>query len=92
MIYCDQPEGRVTTLPMRFDLQCHSPDGPEWGYHGSGPAQLALALMADATGDDRLAMRVYRDFKDQIVADLADNWRMTAGEIAKFAAMLEPIR
>lgn len=23
----------------------HSPDGFNWGYHGSGPAQLALAIL-----------------------------------------------
>jgi hypothetical protein len=26
----------------------HSPDGFEWGYHGSGPAQLALAILLHA--------------------------------------------
>lgn len=31
-------------LDPRFDLRFHSPDGFEWGYGGSGPAQLALAL------------------------------------------------
>jgi hypothetical protein len=31
-------------LDPRHDLYNHSPDGFEWGYHGSGPAQLALAL------------------------------------------------
>ncbi|MDI6857213.1 MAG: DUF6166 domain-containing protein [Dehalococcoidia bacterium] len=25
----------------------HSPDGVEWGYAGSGPADLALAILAD---------------------------------------------
>ena len=28
-------------------IPCHSPDGFEWGYHGSGPADLALALLVD---------------------------------------------
>ncbi len=36
-------------LPDRRDLFNHS-RGFEWGYGGSGPAQLALALAADATG------------------------------------------
>src|SRR5262245_1194599 len=35
-------------LPARLDLRSHSPTGFEWGYGGSGPAQLALALLADA--------------------------------------------
>lgn len=33
-------------LDPRFDLMRHSPDGFEYGYGGSGPAQLALALLA----------------------------------------------
>ena len=34
-------------LPSRLDLANHSPDGLNWGYSGSGPAQLALAILAD---------------------------------------------
>ena len=30
-------------LNPRLDLWNHSPTGFEWGYSGSGPAQLALA-------------------------------------------------
>lgn len=33
-------------LPPRNDLVDHSPDGFSWGYAGSGPSQLALALLA----------------------------------------------
>lgn len=39
-------------LPMRLDLANHSPTGPEWGYAGSGPAQLALAILADYLSDN----------------------------------------
>ena len=42
-------------LPLRLDLQNHSPDGFEWGYGGSGPSQLALAILADCLGDDERA-------------------------------------
>jgi hypothetical protein len=34
-------------LDPRTDLRNHSPDGFEFGYGGSGPAQLALAILAD---------------------------------------------
>jgi len=33
-------------LPLRRDLFKHS-RAPEWGYLGSGPSQLALAILAD---------------------------------------------
>lgn len=35
-------------LPPRNDVRDHSPDGFQWGYGGSGPAQLALALCIHA--------------------------------------------
>lgn len=34
-------------LPWRLDIRKHSPTGLEWGYLGSGPAQLALAILCD---------------------------------------------
>jgi hypothetical protein len=72
-------------LNPRFDLRRHSPDGFEWGYYGSGPAQLALALLCDATGDDAVAQQQYQPFKVAVVALLKDDrWRMTAGEIQDF--------
>ena len=53
--------GIVQELPMRLDLRNHSPSGAEWGYTGSGPAQLALALAADVLGDDDQAHDVYQE-------------------------------
>ena len=47
-------------LDPRFDLWNHSPTGFEWGYAGSGPAQLALALLADHLADDQEALEFYQ--------------------------------
>ena len=55
-------------LPLRLDLFNHSPIGFSWGYGGSGPAQLALALLADALGDDDRAIRLHQGFKFRVVA------------------------
>ena len=48
----------------------HFPTGYERSYAGSGPAQLALALLADALGDDEKAQDHYQDFKFKVVARL----------------------
>lgn len=56
-----------TDLAMRNDLRNHSPDGAEWGYAGSGPAQLSLALLADVLGDEA-AQELYQRFKRDVVA------------------------
>ena len=71
-------------LDPRFDLFSHSPDGFEWGYGGSGPAQLALALLADCLKDDRQALTLYQDFKAKIVSALPrDGWTLNDGEIKR---------
>ena len=44
--------GPARPLRPRQDLYNHSPDGFSWGYHGSGCAQLALALLADHFAHD----------------------------------------
>lgn len=57
-------------LNPRHDLWNHSPDGFEWGYAGSGPAQLALALLADHCQNDERALNLYQRFKWAVVAEL----------------------
>lgn len=84
-------DGSKTPLPLRLDLANHSPDGFQWGYAGSGPAQLALAMAADATGDDQLALRVYHRLKREIVVGMADRWMMDASNIADFCRSLDLI-
>jgi Family of unknown function (DUF6166) len=75
-------DGDAHGLEPRFDLRNHSPTGFEWGYGGSGPAQLALALLADATGSDDIAMRFHQQFKLAVVGRLAKaKWRLTEDEI-----------
>lgn len=59
--------GPPYNLELRLDLARHSPTGFEVGYHGSGPAQLALAMTADAFGDE-FAQRIYQDFKHHVIA------------------------
>lgn len=59
--------GSQLDLHPRLDLRNHSPTGFEWGYAGSGPAQLALAILADCYGDDDFALKHYQRFKQKVV-------------------------
>ena len=69
-------------LNPRFDLWNHSPSGFEWGYCGSGPAQLALAILADHCNDDEQALNFYQRFKWAIVTGLPRRqWTLTSAEI-----------
>lgn len=45
----------------------HSPTGFSWGYAGSGPAQLALAILLELT-DKATAQRNYQRFKFDVIA------------------------
>ncbi|WP_139793440.1 DUF6166 domain-containing protein [Sulfobacillus thermosulfidooxidans] len=60
----------------------HSPTGFEWGYAGSGPADLAFALLHAVFADRQLADRAHQVFKAEIIARLPyDGWALTAAEI-----------
>ncbi len=81
---------RPIRLDMRTDLRNHSPDGPEWGYMGSGPAQLALALAADATGEDQRALDVYQHIKGKIQEGWGrECWSMTDERVLEIIAAAE---
>lgn len=59
-------------------IRNHSPDGFNWGYGGSGPAQLALAICLETMGKDvdyqsfkwdHIATLPQEDFEREIVFD-----------------------
>lgn len=82
--------GTGAPLAPRLDLHNHSPTGFEWGYGGSGPAQLALALCADALGDDQRALATYQRFKFAVVASLPKaGWTLTRDDVVNAVAAIE---
>jgi Family of unknown function (DUF6166) len=79
-----RPGHRPRLLRERQDLENHSPTGFEWGYGGSGPAQLALALLADYLGNDEQALALHQDFKFEVIAGLPhDSWKLTGQDMDK---------
>lgn len=64
-------------------LYNHSPNGFNWGYGGSGPAQLSLALLLDVTKDEERSLRHYQKFKFQVVASWPTGkpWTYTEEEL-----------
>ena len=68
-------------LDYRYDLLSASPSGFEWGYGGSGPAQLAIAILAHAY-DDAVAGDLYQRFKREIVSELPEEgWTLTKQDL-----------
>jgi len=68
-------------LSARRDLFNHSPCGFEWGYGGSGPAQLALAILCKVMHDDERAVRLHQPFKFRVVAGWGDQFLITESEV-----------
>lgn len=95
--YRGHREGHATVVSVagepldpRLDLWNHSPSGFEWGYAGSGPAQLALALLADCLGEDDKAVEWHQDFKAHVVAGLPfKEWALTEAAIRETIAAFE---
>ncbi|HEY5742544.1 MAG TPA: DUF6166 domain-containing protein [Terrimicrobiaceae bacterium] len=78
---------RTRLLDPRYDIRNQSPTGFTWGYAGSGPAQLALAILADYFGDKpggkALADALYQPFKFAVIVALPQEcaWKMSFEEV-----------
>ena len=77
-----QTEKRREHLRPRFDLIRHQPVGFDWARTGSRPAQLALALLAHASGDDEFALEHYQVFQHEIISRLPRvGWELTSKQV-----------
>lgn len=69
-------------IPLKHVVR-HSPTGFEWGYGGSGPADLALSILTNAFGRE-IAEAHYQSFKDEIVANFGPDWAISIEDIKKW--------
>lgn len=81
-------------IPLKH-IEKHSPDGFNFGYGGSGPADLALSILCDWFGEDPRpidlnrgkfkAQAYYQDFKWQFIAPIkGEKFVLMGAEIAEF--------
>lgn len=63
-----QIDGKRLDPAVSQEVHNHSPDGFAWGYSGSGPAQLALAILLHFASRP-FALRYYQDFKSEVIAE-----------------------
>jgi len=62
---------QVSRLSPRTDLMKHTPNGAfECGFKGSGPSQLALAILADHLNDVGEAVDLHLNFRDRVIVGL----------------------
>jgi len=71
------------TLDPRPDFRSQQVTTFDWGYAGrGGPAQLALAILADHFDDDERARRHYDKFMRRVIGRLPEKtWVLTGAEI-----------
>lgn len=81
----------------------HSPTGFEWGYGGSGPADLALSILSFVIGPERQTVGIYEgktcgaqawllhhSFKRDVVAGFdRDRWAISVGQVRQWIAAQE---
>ncbi len=62
-------DGKPLSPEKSLEVRRHSPTGFSWGYPGSGPAQLALAILLSYLPEQD-ALSLYQDFKFKFIATL----------------------
>lgn len=82
-------DGNKKILDPAFSqkLYNHSPDGFNWGYSGSGPAQAALGILLDCVGRDT-AFLLYQLFKFEFVAGWGDGFTISEKRIKNWIKTL----
>lgn len=94
--FCGRSDGTAHPLSLYTNVRNHSPTGFGWGYAGSGPAQLALAILCDylysisPDGWQDRAERLHQKFKAKVVQHLPrEGWTLSGHQVAAAIDALE---
>lgn len=77
-------------LPLYLNEVDHSPTGFEWGYYGSGPSQLAYAILrymfgkmlVDQDKAREVAEKNHMEFKRDVIGGIhSETWKLTEREL-----------
>jgi hypothetical protein len=71
-------------LEEHYEVKRFTKFGFEWTYEGESPQQLALAILFDYLGDQDRAIRLSEPFMREIVANLDNDWAISAEQIEAF--------
>src|ERR1700752_3459662 len=70
-------------LPEHYEIKQFTKWGFELTYEGASPRQLALAILYDHLGDKDRAIALSEPFMQRVIADLDNDWTLTAEEIER---------
>ena len=80
VIMVREKDGTATVnIPQRKVY--HSPDGFDWGYAGSGPADLSLNILLEFGMDEHEADRLHQKFKAYFIQNIPYKGGVLAHEI-----------
>jgi Family of unknown function (DUF6166) len=79
-------DGRPLSPRRSLKVRNHSPTGFAWGYAGSGPAQLALAVLLEAGVPKEKAETLHQAFKSEYIAALPQGDFKLDVDVAEWAA------
>lgn len=69
-------------LADRDDVRPYGEPGYDWGRYGPMSARLALAILADATGQARLSARLHLEYRWRVVAFFGRrDWTVTREDV-----------
>ena len=88
-------EGYITQLSPEKSLQIvnHNPDDFQWGHWGSGPAQLAAAILYEVTEDLNRSRQYYQFFKhDHVGKWHGDTFTISETEVWDWLKSVERLR
>ena len=80
----------VPLSPVRSQAVVNHSEAFEWGYGGSGPAQLSLALLLEEK-DEETAREHYQEFKWEVVAIMPNTWELTSEKIQEWLKSREQV-
>lgn len=80
----DRTSGGEATVNVAHRWKLHSPTGFEWGYGGSGPADLALNILLEFVSPAD-AYRMHQDFKALIARVPDEGMELAAQDVAAWA-------
>lgn len=72
-------------LPAHDEVKQFTKYGFEWTYEGDSPRQLAFAILFDHLGDAGRAIALSESFMKSVIANLDNDWRLSADDVAAFA-------
>ena len=80
--------GHSRPLDPRLNLDRDGQTRFKWGRENTGGNRLAVALLADALNDDKVAVDLAKAFTARVVVMLPERWTMSRARVLSFVDII----